>query len=336
MKIVTPLSNIDCYESLVEAGADEFFCGVVPYGWLKKYNVSLPLNRREFLLDGCNITDMTSMKILSKLVEKHKIPVKITLNSQYYISKHHEFIIGLIKQLMDIGFTTFIIADIALVALIRERGINCNIHISGETSTINHLSIHFLDQFNISRYIFPAKTSIYEIKQSIINNKKKDTEFEAFMLNDWCSFLGAFCNTIHCDEMPHTCHIPYRNVRINDDSSRFEDSNRMFKIMAKIDESTDFNNSKAFYNLGKRKASFYKLGENGCGLCKILELKEIGITHLKVVGRGNLLERLINDVKNVKDIIGIAEDERNTKHFETTVKEKYFNNKCPDKCYYHE
>ncbi len=26
-------------------------------------------------------------------------------------------------------------------------------------------------------------------------------EFEAFVLNEMCQFTGAFCNSLHCDEM---------------------------------------------------------------------------------------------------------------------------------------
>ena len=49
MKIVAGLGSIDEYERFVKAGADEFFCGYVPYSWSKKYGTVLPLNRREVL-----------------------------------------------------------------------------------------------------------------------------------------------------------------------------------------------------------------------------------------------------------------------------------------------
>lgn len=31
----------------------------------------------------------------------------------------------------------------------------------------------------------------------------------------------------------------------------------------------------------------YLCGETGCGLCRLYQLREAGITHLKLVGRGN-------------------------------------------------
>lgn len=37
MKIVAGLGSVDEYIRYCEAGADEFFCGYVPYKWTKKY-----------------------------------------------------------------------------------------------------------------------------------------------------------------------------------------------------------------------------------------------------------------------------------------------------------
>ena len=49
MKITAGLGSIDEYERFVNVGADEFFCGYVPYEWTKKYGTVMPLNRREVL-----------------------------------------------------------------------------------------------------------------------------------------------------------------------------------------------------------------------------------------------------------------------------------------------
>jgi len=41
MKIVAGLGSIDEYETFVKAGADEFFCGYVPFSWAEKYGVTI-------------------------------------------------------------------------------------------------------------------------------------------------------------------------------------------------------------------------------------------------------------------------------------------------------
>ena len=47
MKITAGLGSVDDYPMYVEAGADECFCGYVPFAWAEKYGVLNPLNRRE-------------------------------------------------------------------------------------------------------------------------------------------------------------------------------------------------------------------------------------------------------------------------------------------------
>ena len=49
MKITAGLGSADEYIRFVEAGADEFFSGFVPYSWTEKYGTVMPLNRREVL-----------------------------------------------------------------------------------------------------------------------------------------------------------------------------------------------------------------------------------------------------------------------------------------------
>lgn len=44
MKITAGLGSIDEYVRFVTAGADECFCGYVPYSWTAKYGARAPLN----------------------------------------------------------------------------------------------------------------------------------------------------------------------------------------------------------------------------------------------------------------------------------------------------
>lgn len=93
MKIVTPLSAVGHYIPLMKAGADEFYSGILPIEWLKKYNMTMPINRREWFLSECNICTYTEMKILSKMVKEYQIPIKITLNSHYYVREQYPLLL---------------------------------------------------------------------------------------------------------------------------------------------------------------------------------------------------------------------------------------------------
>ena len=75
MKIVAALGCSDDYIRLVQAGADEVFCGFVPYEWNKTYGNLFPLNRREVLYYNVQINSYDDMKILKKMEEKYKVPL---------------------------------------------------------------------------------------------------------------------------------------------------------------------------------------------------------------------------------------------------------------------
>ena len=322
MDIVTPLSSIDNYEELVKVGADEFYCGVVPNEWLTNFNNSMPLNRREYML-SCNISTLSSMEILKRKIDKYKVPVKITLNSHFYNKDQYGILMNYIKTLMKIGFSTFIIADISLIIYLRQSGIDCNIHLSSEVSEINSEVIAFFEQFDISRYIFTRKNSIEDIRQCT-KNCKTNAEFEAFILNELCAYTGSFCNTIHCDEMENMCKVPYKIVLQNSDSEKFQKVNRALNLINKV-------------RISDIKISHdddYKLGNTGCGICKIKELDMAGVTHLKVVGRNKELKYLKEDIRNVKAIINSMKDYEDYSLFAKEIKEKYMSNQCPTSCYY--
>lgn len=337
MKIVTPLSCTDYYVPLVESGADEFFCGIVPFEWLDKYNVLMPLNRREYLLDNCNICSMSSIKILQKMVTAYKVKVKVTLNSLFYIKEQYGQVVELIKILKNHGFNTFIIADIALINYLRAKDIRCNIHLSGECGTYNHYTLDFFNQFNISRFIFPGKESIENIHSCIKYNPNNQLEYESFVLNDWCMFIGAYCNTIHCDEMPHTCHLPSQIVRTIPSSSKYKNIYRILNLRNKLSRDNDLKdsmNKKVHYKLSKRRADDYNFAEKGCGLCKLFQLKKAGVTHIKLVGRGHSLEMVKRDLEIIKKSVGLLAKVKSAAEFEQMLKSNLFNNKCPNICFY--
>ena len=51
----------------------------------------------------------------------------------------------------------------------------------------------------------------------------------------------------------------------------------------------------------------YLCGETGCGLCALYRLRKAGITHLKLVGRGNYVDFMEKDIRNLKTALDILE-----------------------------
>lgn len=343
MKIVAGLGSIDEYETFVKAGADEFFCGYVPFSWAEKYGVIHPLNRREVLFYNVQIGSMSELQILKKMVDYYGKPVTLTFNSLYYTGEQYPVIAEIITQCMAAGFENFIIADPALMLYLRQQKINCGIHLSGETAEVNRGMLEQMLPFGIRRVIFHRKNSLEDMQSCIkfVNDKKINykcdmkenieekymfpDEYEAFILNELCHFSGAFCNSLHCDELTHLCRVPYELGKLH----KKEETDAAQKDVAE----TDRIQGKEGKGLPLDEDG-YLTGSTGCGLCALYRMKQVGITHLKLVGRGNYTDFMEKDIRQLRKALDILEKSDNELQYQREMKASLFPDGCSQNCYY--
>lgn len=324
MKIVAGLGSIDEYETFVKAGADEFFCGYVPFSWAEKYGVIHPLNRREVLFYNVQIGSMSELQILKKMVDYYGKPVELTFNSIYYTGEQYPVIAEIITQCMVAGFENFIIADPALMLYLRQQKINCGIHLSGETAEVNRGMLEQMLPFGIRRVIFHRKNSLEDM-QSCIKEADFPHEYEAFILNELCHFSGAFCNSLHCDELTHLCRVPYELGNLH----KKEETDAAQKDVAE----TDRIQGKEGKGLPLDEDG-YLTGSTGCGLCALYRMKQVGITHLKLVGRGNYTDFMEKDIRQLRKALDILENSDSEAQYQKKMKASLFQDGCSQNCYY--
>lgn len=340
MKIVAGLGSIDEYERFVKAGADEFFCGYVPFAWAEKYRMINPLNRREVRFYNVQIGSLSELQILKNMADYYGKPVKLTFNSLYYTKEQYPVIAEIISQCMEVGFENCIIADPALILYLRQKKISCGIHLSGEMSEVNRGMLEQMLPFGIRRVIFHRKNSLEDMKSCIsfirnIDRKEKSSdklnhdyiikqpsnpvlnctkEYESFVLNELCQFSGAFCNSLHCDELTHLCRVPYE----------LGDLCRDISHKTYITETDKIHFDK----------NGYLTGSTGCGLCALYQMKQIGITHLKLVGRGNYTDFMEKDIRQLRKALEILENASSEEEYQNEMKASLFPVGCSQNCYY--
>lgn len=333
MKITAGLGSIDEYERFVQAGADEFFCGYVPFSWAEKYGTVMPLNRREVLCYNVQIGAYSELEILSRMIRKYKKPVHLTFNSLYYLPEQYPEIAKIIEQCMELGFRSYIIADPALLVYLRNRGISCDIHLSGETGEVNREMLKMFQRFPLKRLIFHRKNTFQDMKSVITSQREierqaeirpgEGMEFEAFVLNEMCQFTGAFCNSLHCDEMGYLCRVPYELGTLREKDTVPENLQKLQEYAWEQEP-----DPAAYDETG------YLCGETGCGLCALYQLKQAGITHLKLVGRGNYVDYMEKDIRSLRKALDILETAENEEGFQCTIKRTVFPHGCSGRCYY--
>ena len=330
MKIVAGLGCIDDYPAFCEAGADEFFCGYVPYAWTKRYGTTLALNRREVLCYQVQLGAYSELEILAAMREDYQRPVHLTFNSLYYIPEQYPMIEEIIRSCMDLGFQSFILADPALMVYLRQQGVDCQIHLSGETGENNRKMVETFQNLDLKRMIFHRKNTIEDMASMIAaekeaGGKRSRTEFEAFVLNELCQFSGSFCNSLHCDELGHLCRTPYW-LR----PQKAEDPGWKKRLETFREERRSAVSSKPEY----LEMEDDLCGASGCGLCALYRLQEAGITHLKLVGRGNHSEDMKADIQNLHKSMTTLKTAGSEAEYCRQMKQQIFPNGCSSQCYY--
>ena len=339
MKITSGLGSIDDYPRYVRAGADELFCGYVPFSWSEKYGTVLPLNRREVLNYNVQIGSFSELEILANMVQKYQKPVHLAFNSLYYRPEQYEEIAQIIQQCRSIGFDSYILADPALLVYLRKEKIDCEVHLSGDLGTVNSAMTEVFAKEYPKRIIFQRKNTISEMRaviQHITAQKEATrkewtypTEFEAFALNELCQFSGAFCNSLHCDEMGYLCRVPYWKKPMSLSESKLEkqEKNRPGENIS----ISEWDSASELMNPVSEDG--YLCGATGCGLCTLKQLSDAGITHLKLVGRGNYTDFMERDIRNLRRTLEILEDSSTEEEYIRAMKAELFPNGCSHMCY---
>lgn len=325
MKIVAGLGSLDEYIRFCDAGADEFFAGYVPYEWNRKYGTVLPLNRREVLSSNVQLGSFSELEILAEMVKKYGKTVHLTFNALYYIPEQYPEIAGIIRQCMALGYRSYILADPSLICYLRQEKIDCEIHLSGETAEVNSRMFSVFQRQKIRRLIFHRKNSFDDMKRVV--QAGRGEEFEAFVLNELCHFTGAFCNSLHCDEMGYLCRVPYHlgTVKRGDHTG------------GEIGKTSKWNGNSWEQPAEPGEAEDgYLCGTTGCGLCALYQLRAVGITHLKLVGRGNYTDFMEQDIKNLRKALEILEQADSEEVYQKKMNQALFSKGCSGNCYYRE
>ena len=78
----------------------------------------------------------------------------------------------------------------------------------------------------------------------------------------------------------------------------------------------------------------YICGQSGCGLCELYALQKAGITHVKLVGRGNYVDSMEQDIRNLRKALEILEQAESEELFRKKMKQELFSGGCSGNCYY--
>ncbi len=296
IKIVAGLGCADDFDNYVKAGADEVFIGYSPYEWQKTHGFYSPINRRESIHVNVNIGSQTELESLAKKAKEKSIPVTVAFNSLSYRPNEYMDVLAAISNCLEVGINNVIVADMGLLYHLSSKHFfdKLRIHVSGEFGEMNTPLIEFLTEFCIKRIIYHRGIGIENMRRMIADFP--ELEHEAFLMNEKCHFTGAYCNSLHCDELVPMCRMPYM----------FGD----------------------YYGVENEKYA------EDCGLCSLKKLESAGVTHVKIVGRGASADTMIKSISLTKEAIRTEHNITNEDEYTFYVKNVLMKERCNHQCYY--
>jgi len=269
MKILSPLRIANEVAPLLAAGADEFYCGLVPPGWKKKFGDAWS-NRRH--PDAAGVPNEEALAEI--LAAVGSTPVHVALNSLHYPPGAVEMLAGFGTHLLqDVGVSALIVADTDLLLALLEAGHSGKLHLSSLATATNAASCGFFRDMGVARVILPRHLTLAEIERCMIEG----LDYEAFLINDGCVFEEGLCATTHAAGT--FCLADGDGLKCM--PARVLDQYGFWKWIQN--------------NCGCTTSRGFPLGP--CGLCAIPKLQAAGVRYLKVVGREASLERKSASVK---------------------------------------
>jgi U32 family peptidase len=337
VKIISPLSTIDEVEPLIQAGAGEFYCGVLPDDWRENYSVAASLNRRQEDTPVINTSPhFKSFEELDQAVaaaHRSGVPVFLTLNEHYYSSAQYPYLIKYIERALASNADAIIAGDIGIIQTILDMNQRIKIHISTAGTAFNSSAVHFYRDLGASRVILPRHLSLEEIGEIAANTT--GIELETFILNSRCANVDGFCTFQHglAEFAPE-----------GEDRRDYENACMMlYKISASVKGLSDTEAADVLREkISWERQHFWSachIDDQPCGACSLYEFEEMGIAGVKIVGRGNLTQRKLRDVGFLQEALDYLYKQKPTrKQFRALVQNLYkklYNSPCLIfKCYY--
>jgi len=355
MKILVPVNNPKEADKVIQAGADEIYCGVLSHNWMETYTNIASSNRREWR--AANLDSFSELRQVVDIAHSNNIPVYLALNA-LYTERQYPLVFEQAGQAKKDGVDALIVADLGLLLSLKRRKIDLDIHISTGGTTFNSQTAKFYEELGASRIILPRHLQIEEIKG--ILNDCPTLKFEVFILNSGCKNIDGFCTFQHgVNEILHgqIWNLP---KRLNFDRHllngiRRLPSNLTQRLKANIfgidsacllnyeislvSDSTDLDKKRRQAILKNISSGFNLLsGVDTCGVCKLAEFENIGVYGVKIVGRNYSTLKKINDTRFLKTVLSyLATNHPDTKEFYTFVRmtfKQIYKMDCGDLCYY--
>lgn len=260
--------------------------------WTEKFSEYTDINRMSGFNKNANLYSFPDILDIIKEIKAEQMDAFVTLNANVYNSKSLQWIEEhYFSALKDAGASGVIVSTESIA----KSAINAGLNVVASTilGLYNSDIIKYYYSLGIKRIIVPRDLSLMEI--AAIHKEIPDVELEVFFMRRGCIFSDGFCLGAHRKECGSTCgSLNVLNKRIVCNSSVTSNSHLI-----------EYNDS--LYHT--------RFHYNACGMCAMFKMREIGIASLKIVGRADDPNIIVEDIKITKANLDIMKNCKSENEF---------------------
>jgi len=256
IELLAPAGNLDSFNCAINSGADAIYLG------LNSFNARG--NIENF--------DYQSLQECVRRAHLFGVRVFLTLNT-LILDDEIEDVLNLVRKALEIKVDAFIVQDIGLCFLLREKFPEIELHASTQMGVSNLEGATFLKDLGFKRIVLARETPLNEIKRISDN---LDIELEYFVQGALCVSYSGNC---------YLCSL-YANASGNRGKCK-----QFCRLPVKMQSSK-----------GKREGYLLST-KDFCMLPRLKDLIEAGVTSLKIEGRARRPAYVAGAVKVYRDAI---------------------------------
>lgn len=279
---ISGLADSEYILALLNAGVDEFFAGYLPSWWRQQFGQEVSPNRRYRSVS--QFSELSKLEQVFTEIKAEKKSLFITINEHVYTAGQLSLLTRMVDEMETLGVDGYIVADPAVITLIRARYPNTSINLSGEAGAYNHETVRFFAEMGVNRIIFPRDITVEEIKSIIGRTKDLNLKYECFVMGEPCVYSGAHCYTAHGYGLQKEfCNAHGRKYVFNRKSGLARLVNRNLRVLKGTSE----------------RFQYLSNAVSQDSACIIAPLIEAGIDAFKVPGRSSQALEVVRMIQGI-------------------------------------
>lgn len=351
MKILAPVNEACEAQKVIDAGADEIYCGVAPQpsaGSARGAGFSVSINKRP--AKG-NLKSYAELREVVGVAHRHSVTVALTVNANSYTQKLYPELRRQVEEAGKAGVDALIVTDIGLLLVLKKEIKGFEIHMGTASAAFNSQAVRFYEDLGASRIVLPRDVKLEEAEEVI--RDCPGVKFEAIILRSGCRYTDGMCWLSHHLNETFGRSRFARGLKYK---ARVFLSSLMEALPNRAAQKLKGLSSFCFpcacildYRLssvGSRKmeraaqenisAAFAPFSlADACGVCKLRAFEKMGLYGVKIAGRGYSAKQKTDDVRFVKTLL--SSRDVLPAHFQDRVHQAHreiYGGACKGPCYY--